>query len=311
MTQHTWQEFTETTSASSGPKTLYPITQLEIIAVNGTDSETFLQGQVTCDVTKLSNQQASSGALCDAKGRMQTTFILMKNGTHYYFILPTAMLSSTLKRLKKYAVFSKVGIETVSPPWYYCGMQDKSRPNAKKLFQVETQQAIHKIILPGNYSRALLVSQDAELMLDNCQQKVQADFCIASEAQWNLEQIHNGCAHILPTTSHLLTPQMINLQKIEGVSFKKGCYVGQEIIARTQHLGKLKRHLYLIQITTQWMPAPGEPITDQNTEMGMIVNAERESNAYVNALAILEDRALENHTLFWQQHPIEVRKRFD
>src|SRR5262249_51229200 len=95
----------------------------------------------------------------------------------------------------------------------------------------------------------------------------------AATESWKLENIMAGIPTIYPQTSELFTPHMINYHLINGVSFNKGCFVGQEVIARTQHLGKLKRHMYRLQVISDKRPEPGDPVFSREQEVGTVVDA--------------------------------------
>src|SRR3990167_2474578 len=272
--------------------TLHPLSHFSFIAVEGPDAHTFLQGQMTCDVRAISPQKASVGALCDAKGRMQATFLLYQQHETYFLVVPKVALTHTLKRLKKYAVFSKVHIRDVTPAWFACGIHDKTQPPFDEFYAVSPHNELLTLSWPGHFSRLLMLSNNETQSTDAYQKYVTRHFTLSEESAWQLENILQGLADILPTTSGLFLPQMINLQHWAGVSFKKGCYIGQEIIARTQHLGKLKRHLYLIELHAS--PFPGDIITDKTQEtLGIMVN----TGVAHTHLAVLEERAIHSTTL--------------
>ena len=114
------------------------------------------------------------------------------------------------------------------------------------------------------------------------------------ENTWRLTNIKAGWVWIYPKTSDILVPQMINLQKWGGVNFNKGCYIGQEIIARSEYLGKLKRHLYRANIICDKKPIPGEELKNQNGQpVGVVVEAAQKEHAEYELLAVLQSHALE------------------
>src|SRR3990167_546104 len=223
------------------------LTSLGVIAVTGQDSETFLQGQITADIRTLTADKASSAALCDIEGRMQSTFILIKQD-RFYLIVPLNNLANTVKRLKKYALFSKVTLSDVSAEWYFAAVEAPSQKPGELFTLSQEAPLVSSITLPGHYKRLLLLCTDQTALAAAVDAKVKAGFTAQGEDDWQLANINARWALILPETAELFTPQMIALEKQGGVSFKKGCYLGQEIIARTEHLGKLKRHLYLVEL---------------------------------------------------------------
>lgn len=216
-------------------------TLLSLIRTTGTATSTFLQGQVTCDVTKVNEQQSALGAHCDAKGRIQATFHLFKQQEDYYFLLPKSVAPHLLQCLKKYAVFSKVTLTEIEAP-------------------------------------ELLEKFKHTLWSDN---------------NWQLQDIRNGIPTIYPETIGEFTPHQINFQLINGISFNKGCYIGQEIIARMHYLGKLKQQMYRVSFSSNQPPVPGTKIyTAQKQEIGILVNAATANNQDYEALAVLQNDAI-------------------
>ena len=146
--------------------------------------------------------------------------------------------------------------------------------------QFSDEQVI--ITLP-NRNRHIIISQSNISDLTQTQ----------DDTDWAKENIKDKLALLTQNTSLLFTPQMIDLEKMGGVSFTKGCYVGQEIVARTQHLGKLKRHLHRVQIKTDQVLKPGDSLHNNNNEkVGIIVNAVFHDGV-LDALAVVEDRLLD------------------
>ena len=125
------------------------------------------------------------------------------------------------------------------------------------------------------------------------------------ENDWRSLNVRAGLVWVYPQTSGKLIPQMINLQKWGGISFTKGCYIGQEIIARTEHLGKLKRRLYRAFVDSETPPTPGDELKNQNDQtMGMVVEAARKNIGY-ELLAVIQYVALENGNITFSQFPLK------
>ena len=208
-----------------------------ILRFSGEKTQTFLQGQLTCDMRLLSKHgQYSLAACCDHRGRMIANFWVLKWHDDFLFILPENMNDIVKNHLQKYAVFSKV---MITP--YEC------------------KEAIAHV-LNGHHNN------------------------------YHQKNIEHGLCLLQPKTSLLFTPQMINLDKFGGVSFDKGCYVGQEIVARTEHLGTLKRHLHHLQIESDSPLNPGDPLIKNNNEIGTIADAIEIKKNHYEVLAVIEDR---------------------
>lgn len=257
---------------------IHPQNHLSVITLDGNKTQSFLQGQVTCDMNAITNAgDYSLSACCDPKGRMVANFWILKSETNYLLIVPTSMVEIIISHLNKYAIFSKVTL--TSDLAYHIYTADNISKNALQ----DTLSAANHIISLPNKKRHLVLSQNL------LSETTSAD---TDHTQWLTQNIKDQFALLSPSTSLLFTPQMIDLEKQGGVSFEKGCYVGQEIVARTQHLGKLKRHLHHLTFSSTTPKNAGDSLlNNKNEKIGTIVNAVCNQNQ-VDALAVIEDRAL-------------------
>lgn len=188
---------------------------LKLIKVSGENSTKFLQGQLTCDITKVGAQNfvpLQLGAHCNIKGRVESLFEIFKQDDDYYLLMPSSIIDHAYNLLKKYAAFSKVTLTII------------------------------------NLSEVTLPVELPETFND-----------------WRLQQITKGLPTLFPETIGKFLPHDINLPTLNAVSFNKGCYLGQEIVARMQHLGKPKYHMVFKNISG----ASGEELPDG----GIIVDA--------------------------------------
>lgn len=199
------------------------------VAVDGDDAEAFLQGQLTCDVTKV-DKEPTLGAYCDVKGRVLSNFWIHKADNGFRLYVPEGMAELTASTLQKYGAFSKVTV---------------------------TKMRGHEAAIP-----------------------VDRFYYILSEV-----------AFILPQTSLLFTPQMISWEKHGGVSFEKGCYLGQEVVARTQHLGKLKRHLHRFQCHIT-LASAGDKIFNEHEEAVGVICDVTSGGQWMRGLAVIQDKAI-------------------
>lgn len=222
-----------------------------VLAVRGSDAAKFLQGQLTCNLNYLSDTQASLGARCTQKGRMQSSFRILLQGDGVLLAMATELLDPQLADLKKYAVFSKSKLTDESAAWARFGLAnaDAALSALGLALPVETDS-----VARNEASIAVRVSPGrAELWVpaehaDAVRSQLAAQLQQADLNAWLLGQIRAGIGQVMPQTRELFIPQMLNLQAVGGVSFKKGCYTGQEIVARMQYLGKLKRRLYRLSL---------------------------------------------------------------
>ncbi len=249
-----------------------PLRHMAVLQIAGPDAEKFLQGQTTCDVRLVHDTHGSLGAFCDNKGRMIANFFVWREASTYYLLLPTTLRDTTLSHLRKYGVFSKVTIEP--------------EENVQLGEWLGSAAEIPKKI------RSIPFPRDSHLILDPFPPPLAGEATPGEEA-WRTRNVQTGLVWIYPETSGSLTPQMINLGKWDGISFKKGCYVGQEIVARTEHLGQLKRHLYRAHLDEPTAVKIGDPLTSSSSQsIGMIVELAREKNG-LSLLAVIHDSALQ------------------
>lgn len=266
-----------------------------VLAVRGADAGKFLQGQLTCNINYLSETQASLGARCTQKGRMQSSFRIVLEGDGVLLAMAGELLEPQLADLKKYAVFSKSKLTDESASWVRFGLDHGDAALSSLGLELPTETdsvARHEGLI------AIRVSPNrAELwapadQADTVKGKLSAHLSEAELNQWLLGQIRAGIGQVMPSTRELFIPQMLNLQAVGGVSFKKGCYTGQEIVARMQYLGKLKRRLYRVQLDASELPEPGTPLfaPSHGSSIGEVVLAAR-AEKNIELLAVLQAEA--------------------
>ncbi len=290
--------------------TLHFLTLLEdqgLIAIRGKDAQAYLQGLVTVDVREVNGTQYRLGACCNHKGRVVATFNLFLQDETYYCILPKLNIPDTLTHLKKYAMFSKVNIEDVSQDFSIFGTVDESllHKMSPKIPQeaYECTQEDDVIILklpvnePSQFEVILTTERAAEWMA-----------CLTEDSQdkWKQYHIFSGIPAIFPQTAMHFTPQMLNLDRFKGsIQLNKGCYLGQEIIARTASLGSVKKHLYLLALNSSKPPYLGQPLKNaQDIEVGMILEVAQKKTGYYLS-AVIQDSAV-SEAIYWEHVQLEM-----
>jgi len=271
-----------------------------ILALRGPDANKFLQGQVTCNLNYLSDSQCSLGARCTPKGRMQSSFRIVSVTDGYLLAMANELLEAQLTDLKKYAVFSKSKLTDESQAWLRLGLNGAD--DALRSLGLELPTDADSVVRHQELLALRLSDGRAELWLPAAQaEAVKAQLAAqlpeAPLNDWLLAQIRAGIGQVMGSTRELFIPQMINLQAVGGVSFKKGCYTGQEIVARMQYLGKLKRRLYRLELHDSQVPEPGTALfsSARASSVGEVVLAAR-SGTGVELLAVLQDEAaLDGH----------------
>jgi hypothetical protein len=283
-----------------------------VVAVRGSDASKFLQGQLTCNLNYLDQDHASLGARCTQKGRMQSSFRILLQGDGCLLAMISELIEPQLADLKKYAVFSKSKLTDESASWVRFGLQQvplgdaasrnaASDPSQAVLVDLGLQLAedTHSVARAGELIAVRVSADRAELwapaeQAPALQAKLAAQLPQAPLNDWLLGQIRAGVGQVMAQTRELFIPQMLNLQAVGGVSFKKGCYTGQEIVARMQYLGKLKRRLYRVALAADPLPEPGTPLfaPSHNSAIGEVVMAAKASSG-IELLAVLQADAVE------------------
>ncbi|MDF9755399.1 folate-binding protein YgfZ [Pseudomonas sp. TE6288] len=272
-----------------------------ILAVRGSDAGKFLQGQLTCNISYLSEAHASLGARCMVKGRMQSSFRILPEGNGYLLAMASELLEAQLADLKKYAVFSKATLSDDSAAWVRFGLQhgdaalqalslsvaDEAGATARHDGLIAIRASAGRVELWAPADRASAVRGTLAAALPE-----------GTLNDWLLGQVRAGIGQVMGPTRELFIPQMINLQAVDGVSFKKGCYTGQEIVARMQYLGKLKRRQYRLALAETAVPEPGAEIFSptHGSSVGEVVIAASTGSA-VELLAVLSADAVADDNL--------------
>jgi folate-binding protein YgfZ len=258
------------------------LTQLGVIEACGEDTLTFLQSQLTQDVLTLSKSEARIAGYCTAKGRMLGQFTILWHGDKLLLLTHVDMVDALVKRLSMFVLRSKCKLRNASADYTLAGMRGPVEAAPAMIgMAVDARTPEFKVFAtPGvSSSPALAVrwpSAQAALRLLLCGRPA-AGQCAPpaqGEAFWQTENVLCGIPFLEPANLEAFVPQMVNLDLIGGVSFSKGCYPGQEIVARSHYLGKMKRRMQLGQTAALLSPGqdvyssahPGEPA-------GRVVNA--------------------------------------
>jgi len=276
------------------------LSYLGVIRINGEDTVNFLQGQTTNDVRKIDGGHGQFSGYCSPKGRLLANFLLLQRDDDFYMLMERAILEPTLKRLRMYVLMSKVEMTDVSDEMVVSAV---AGPNAESLLTTalgkvpaedyETRHekgGLSSMKLPGQPSRYLLLG-DADNMSE-LWQTLGDQITAVGHSSWKLTDIRAAIPSVHPETVEAFVPQMVNMQAIEGVSFKKGCYPGQEIVARMQYLGKLKRRMYRATVAMDSAPKAGDVIysaaSSSGQGAGKVVDAQPSPNGAYELLAVIE-----------------------
>ena len=273
------------------------LNDIALIQASGEEAAHFLHNQLSNDVETLSEQELRRAAYCSPKGRMLASLLLFKNNGDIVIQLSKSLLAPIHKRLQMFVLRAKVKLVDVTAQQVILGIGGKSAASTLQAWFPELPQTINSRI-HNEFGQLLRVSDSKGLpryqWLTSSETATQvwpalrAALTPLNTAAWRLSEIQAGIPMILATTQEQFVPQMVNFELIGGVNFKKGCYPGQEIVARSQYLGKLKRRMALVSITSTDVQAGMEVFSPRDPEQacGMVVNAEQDS---VNSsLALVE-----------------------
>jgi tRNA-modifying protein YgfZ len=232
---------------------LAALPRLGVLAVRGADAAQFLNGQLTVDVTAINALSWQLGAYCSVKGRVVALFEMWRTDDGFRLLLPTELLESLRSRLARFVLRSKVQLADVSPEWGAVGLTGPgieqalqsaglSCPEAAWTSQSQSDggRLIRVPASPRTGARVMIVVPAAATSsyLEKLAAVTQVD-----EGVWWWSKVDAGLPDVFAVTQERFLPQMLNLDVLGGVHFQKGCYPGQEVVARSQYLGKLRRRM--------------------------------------------------------------------
>ena len=250
------------------PSGVAKLEHLGIIRVTGADAASFLQGQLTNDVALLSMNESRLAAFCSAKGRMQASFTVYKRPAidatqttpDIYMVCSRDILAPTLKRLSMFVMRAKAKLTDATAEFNIFGLAGNA------IISIASQAINTPAIDIFNTSTLIALSpalgQSRALCISPVSDAAPAGEVLATEL-WNWGEVHAGIATITAPIVEAFVPQMLNYESVGGVNFKKGCYPGQEIVARSQFRGTLKRRAYVVHIETADMTNNMQPIVGQ------------------------------------------------
>ena len=276
------------------------LTASGLISFSGDDAVAFLHAQLTSDVAALGSSRTQYSGYCSPKGRLLATALLWPRSSGLVMMLPVSLRESIQARLAKYVLRARVKVADASAELALFGLTGKRAPTAVASFCQGRIPALHEIVTAGEHEvtslpidRYLLLAraQDAPRVRDTLLE-------IGSEcpeSTWWALDIEAGIPVITPDTQEAYVPQMVNLDLVGGVSYTKGCYPGQEIVARTHYLGKLKQRMYRVRVSAESV-VPGDPLYSHafgpDQASGAILHANGSEGDSREALAVLQKSAV-------------------
>ncbi|MEK6748115.1 MAG: folate-binding protein [Pseudomonadota bacterium] len=299
-----------------------PLTHYGLIAVQGADTVTFLQGQLSNDVRIVSPTHSQLSAYNSPKGRVLALLRIFKHVDNYYLRMPRSVLDATLRRLRLFVLRANVKLDDASMRHAGLGL---SGPDAEKLLATlsptlpthinasVTVQHITIVRVAGGMPRFEIYAPIADLK--TLWSQFATHVTPAAPGTWRWLDIINGIPEVFPETADAFVLQMLNLHSLDGVSFTKGCYTGQEIVARMYYLGKLKKRMYLAHVNGIAIPQPGMDVYESGNEndqsIGQVVDAKMSPEGGCDLLVVTQVASAETRTLHMTSREgavLEIRK---
>jgi len=327
----TWTTFLQTqplipvTAATLQQTVITDISDFGLIQVTGQDAEKFLQGQFTNDVRQVKPQRSQFSAWCTPQGRVIVNFHLFKRDTAYYLLLPVNSVTAVLKRLQMFVLRSAVQLSDVTEDFAkFAIVGEQAAQLLTDALQQQLPENIDDCVTHANITMiqmrgvqpSYVVLGEVAAVQEVWQKLAMTVPCVESKI-WQLFTVLAGVPYIDTRLSEVFVPQMLNLQALAAVSFKKGCYTGQEIVARMQYLASSKRRLYRAILQTNSPPQIGDELisdTMPDQEIGKIVNVVAHPDGSYYLLAVVAIEAVETqrictragNALQWETLPYEA-----
>ncbi|HNI08572.1 MAG TPA: folate-binding protein [Thiobacillaceae bacterium] len=247
--------------AAAGAATVVAdLSHFGLIAFAGEEAQTFLHGQITNDLRNLGDDRAVFAGYLSAKGRMLANFLVMKRAGEVLVMLPESLREAVQKRLSMFILRAKVKARDAGGEWVRLGVNGPdaaalvgevlgAAPPTGNMAMAQAGSAFTLCLGEGRYD--LFLAPDAAAAI--WERLVTRARPVGAQA-WDWLMVRAGVPVVLPQTQDHFVPQMANMEILGGISFNKGCYPGQEIVARSQYLGKVKRRLYLAHLDAEAKP---------------------------------------------------------
>ncbi len=280
------------------------LSHLALIEVTGVDADDFLNGQFTTNVKQLAKNHLQFSAWCNPKGQVKTTFFIYRHETGFNILLPAELKDSFLKQLQMYIMRSNVQLVDKSDALVRVGIQTNNNLLAESTESLPEQEGnitiqndlhcLHTAGSKNNSQRYIFIGSIEKLT--NLWHEFSQTSTTVGTATWELVDIHAGYPWLSQQTTEKLLPQMLNLDLIDGLDYQKGCYPGQEIIARLHFRGQLKRSLYLATCSFDARPEIADQLytNDHENSVGLVINAQGFENKYY-LLAVIEKELIEKN----------------
>lgn len=265
-----------------------------LIGFTGEEAQTFLHGQITNDLRGLTPEQSVFAGYCSAKGRMLANFLVFKRAGDLLVMLPESVRAAVQKRLAMFILRAKVKARDAGAEWVRLGLSGPGAEAALRAALGVVPPAGMLAVAQADTGFAVRLGEERFDLLVQPAAAPSIWRILAAQARpidaeaWDWLLVDAGIPAIVAETQDQFVPQMANMVELGGVSFQKGCYPGQEIVARSQYLGTQKRRLYLAHVEVE--ARPGDPVYGAGSgdqAVGMVANAARAPHGGWDVLAVL------------------------
>ncbi len=297
-----------------GTPLISPLADFAMLAVEGNDRHVFLHGQLINDLNLIDKPAAQLSAWCNPKGQLITNLLVINTGTSYLLIFKQALKEFVQKRLTMFVMRSDVTITDISESSPLLGLANTNDLSLLDKNITTAPGAVYAfdglIIIshPDGSGRHLLTGSVEALI--NKLNVLKNQFMMTGSSIWNLLDILAGLPWITSATQEQFLPQLLNLDALKGLSYKKGCYPGQEVIARLHFRGQVKKRLRLISTDQSLTPGSNLYLKDSESKVGTVINSEYDTDGLNYALAVIELDKI-NEPLFTDtqsDHQVSIRE---
>ena len=294
-----WQDFLNTQTLSDAPVgacALCDLSNFGLIRVQGDDARQFLQGQLSNDIGKVTPELSQLSSYCSPKGRMLASFRIFERAGALYLMLPAERLEAIRKRLQMFVLMAKVELSDASGD---LARIEIAGDCAADLLPIDPPAEDNGVLTLDEYSVIRIPGDRPRFQVFGPPEAVRSLWEEAAQtatpstyAACALLDVRAGIPSVWDATAEAFVPQMANMQAIQGVSFTKGCYTGQEVVARMRYLGKLKRRMYRVKIDSPEAPQAGQELFSEHSDSGQgtgkVVNAAPAPEGGYEALVVME-----------------------
>jgi folate-binding protein YgfZ len=297
-----WGDAEGERAALAGGVTLHACWGDGLLRASGADAQAFLQSQLSNDIRELDSARAQLTTWCTPQGRVLAILLAWREHDDYLLQIPHELVEPVRQRLQRFVLRSRVTLAEASAERIVIGIGGAGAHDtlaavftavpSQPMHIAEAGSGVHVTMIRPQLYQVAVPRVEAARVWDVLAQRA----CPGTAAGWHWRRIHSCLPVVTVATQDRFVPQMLDLERIGAVSFSKGCYPGQEIVARSQYRGEVKRRLFRVHADIDAMTA-GQDVLAQGAPAGAIVNAAPAPTGGWDALAVLQVEAAERGSL--------------